>query len=78
MNWSVGVRQFTIIWRKAMEGKVAPLGSSPTFSNSVPRLKAVRTLRTAIDSIGLGRYYTNHSSELTTRRTKLVTVRLDW
>ena len=46
--------------------------------NWTVRLKAVRTLRTAIDSIGLGRYYTNHSSELTTRRTKLVTVRLDW
>ena len=37
-NKSVGTTIVPIIWRKAMEGKVAPLGSSPTFSDSVPML----------------------------------------
>ena len=30
----MGTTIVPFIWRKAMEGKVAPLGSSPTFSDS--------------------------------------------
>ena len=62
MNWSVGVRQFTIIWRKAMEGKVAPLGSSPTFSDSSSYVGLTLTNKQSVcgsphraQSMGIGR-----------------------
>ena len=50
MNWSVGVRQFSIIWRKAMDGRVAPLGSSPTFSDSSSYVGLTLTNKQSVDS----------------------------
>ena len=49
-NKSVGTTIVPIIWRKAMEGKVAPLGSSPTFSDSSSYVGLTLTNKQSVDS----------------------------